>query len=165
MLHSSPLKYTQLLNRDWRVLISVYLKWWMLLLVIDRTSRELRLGYILKYLRRRDKLNEKIRGLWNIIKKWTNLVFGRLFTLSAQPPQTILDKEQWHPEQCLVDMLTMHWQWLNKLFTLRTVVGICHSHQDMDDEDRCEDHLGSGWSHPDDLMWSSWCLHVSCVRC
>ena len=34
-------------------------------------------------------------------------------------------------------------------FTLRTIVAIGRGHQDMDQEDRSEDHPGSGQGHDD----------------
>ena len=71
----------------------------------------------------------------------THFVDGKVLTFLAHPPHTSWEEEQWHPDKFYKKM---HW---NKWFTLRTIVAICRSHQEMDEEDRSEDHPGSGRGH------------------
>ena len=86
---------------------------------------------------------------------------GKVLTLSAHPPHTSREVEQWHPDMFYETMHKLN------LLTLRTIVAICRSDQEMYEEHRPEDHLGSGRGHvevtpiltrPHDVSMSAvWC--------
>ena len=74
----------------------VYLKCWMLLLVIDKDSRDPSLENILKHFCFNFS-KETLSYLSNQIL--THFVDGKMLTLSAHPPHTSREAEQWHPDK------------------------------------------------------------------
>ena len=88
--------------------VSVYLKCWMLLLVIDKHSRVPRLGNILKNFGCQLFTKDFVFNSSNQIL--THFVDGKMLTLSAHPPHTSREGEQWHPDK--IDQKIHRNKWL-----------------------------------------------------